>query len=68
MSSSGSYSCAIDKSSLVYSWGFGHNFGLANLKEMDTNDIVPFKIPSKFFKDLKPFSINLGSQHVVVLV
>ena len=68
MSSSGSYSYAIDKSSLAYSWGLGHNFGLGNLKEMESNEIVPFKIPPKFFKDLKPFSINLGSKHVVVLV
>ena len=47
---------------------FKENSNLTVVKEMESNEIVPFKIPPKFFKDLKPFSINLGSKHVVVLV
>tara|TARA_B110000503_G_C6867784_1_gene297388 strand:- start:178 stop:300 length:123 start_codon:yes stop_codon:yes gene_type:complete len=39
----------------------GDNFVLGNLGEMDCNEEKPFIIPSKFFKEQRPFYFGLGA-------
>ena len=49
----------------VYSWGFGENYILGNLKD-DDNEKEPFEISKEFFNNSYIDQLSLGNQHVMV--
>ena len=54
------------KNNKVYSWGTGDNYILGNKKEKTEKS--PFLINSDFFKNLKVSQLDMGCNHVAVLL